>query len=144
MTTENRIGGRARWHRVLQWGVAATALSIILACSPEVLTSEEPACKGPAPSPDPTGLTAVRGVAERTSRNAPGYWEADLGDKGVMVHIPAGPFVMGYTGESDAEPEREVTLDDYWIAKYPVTVTQFGRFVEATGYQTDAERGAGA
>jgi formylglycine-generating enzyme required for sulfatase activity len=51
---------------------------------------------------------------------------------------------MGFSGERDAEPEREVTLDDYWIAKYPVTVAQFRRFVEATGYQTDAERGAGA
>ena len=93
---------------------------------------------------DSIGLRAVRDVADHTSRNAQGYWEADFDGAGVMIHVPAGPFVMGYEGEGDAEPVREVTLDDYWIAKYPVTVAQFRRFVEATGYRTDAENGAGA
>ena len=85
------------------------------------------------------GLNAVRDVAGHTSRNAQGYWEADFEGAEVMIHVPAGPFVMGYEGEGDAEPVREVTLDDYWIAKYPVTVAQFRRFVEETGYRTDAE-----
>ena len=93
---------------------------------------------------DPAGLDSVRRAATRVYRNGQGFWEADLGTAGVMVNIPAGPFVMGLEGESDAEPERSVTLDDYWIGKYPVTVGEFRQFVEVTGYRTDAERGAGA
>ena len=91
-----------------------------------------------------TELTAIRQVAGRVQRNGQGFWEADLGAAGVMVHVPAGPFLMGHGGQSDAEPERQVTLDDFWMGKYPVTVGQFRRFVEATGYRTDAEKGAGA
>jgi formylglycine-generating enzyme required for sulfatase activity/glyoxylase-like metal-dependent hydrolase (beta-lactamase superfamily II) len=99
--------------------------------------------EGPVPG-DLTGLRAVQDVASHTSRNAQGYWEAEFEGAEVMIHVPAGPFVMGFEGEGDAEPVREVTLDDYWIAKYPVTVAQFRRFVEETGYRTDAENGAGA
>jgi formylglycine-generating enzyme required for sulfatase activity len=99
---------------------------------------------GPRPSTDPTGLTEVREVADRVVRNEHGYWEAAIGGFGAMIHVPAGPFIMGFAGERDAEPVREVTLDDYWIAKFPVTVAEFRRFVVATGYRTDAERGAGA
>jgi len=111
-------------HKICFW----TALLVTLAVSSRGLAE----------------LATVRAVSDRVYRNELGFWEADLGAGGVMVHIPAGPFVMGHTGESNADPEREVTLDDYWIAKYPVTVQQFREFVEATGYQTDAERGAGA
>jgi formylglycine-generating enzyme required for sulfatase activity len=37
-------------------------------------------------------------------------------------------------------PVREVTLDPFFIDKYPVTNAQFGEFVRATGYRTEAER----
>ena len=115
-----------------------TAVAVILAIAPVGAAWEAPARYQTA------GVEALKNSAEGVGRNEFGYWEADLGAAGVMVQIPAGPFVMGLDGETDAEPEREVTLDDYWIAKYPVTVAQFRRFVEATGYRTDAERGNGA
>jgi len=57
-----------------------------------------------------------------------------------FIAIPAGSFVMGSdpakdenAGE-DEQPQHEVTLPRYCIARYPVTVAQFGAFVAATGY----------
>lgn len=79
-----------------------------------------------------------------------------------LVEIPAGAFLMGtreediswllqrfggelswYTSET---PQRQVTLPTYYISKYPVTVAQFRRFVEESGYEPedpDAIRGPG-
>lgn len=55
----------------------------------------------------------------------------------VLVYIPAGPFLMGSTADSDPEanedeiPQRTVTLDAYWIDQTEVTVAQYGRCVAA-------------
>ena len=59
-----------------------------------------------------------------------------------LVQIPAGRFLMGSSsGDSDARPVREVRIDyDLHMGRTEVTVRQFRAFVEATGYQTDAER----
>ena len=74
--------------------------------------------------------------------------------KGVkirMVLIPAGTFTMGSTEASikalaatppDEKPAHKVTISKaFWMGKHEVTVGQFRRFVEAKGYQTDAEKG---
>jgi formylglycine-generating enzyme len=71
----------------------------------------------------------------------------ELGD-GVnlqMVLIPAGSFVMGDDhGLDDEQPARRVTITNpFYLGKHEVTVAQFRRFVDATGYKTDAERGTG-
>ncbi len=64
----------------------------------------------------------------------------------VMVVVPAGSFMMGSPeseeGRSDNEgPRFRVTFDrGFALARNEVTVGQFRRFVEATGYETDAER----
>ncbi len=72
-----------------------------------------------------------------------------------MVWIPHGPFVMGIS-ETEIEflasqfeqglvlkekgrfrreqPQHTVTLSDYWIGRYPVTVGQFRVFVGSGGY----------
>ena len=62
-----------------------------------------------------------------------------------FVEIPAGPFVMGsQTGDQDAyddELGNPPLLDIpycYWVARYPVTVAQFGAFWEDGGYEADA------
>lgn len=62
-----------------------------------------------------------------------------------MARIEAGAFLMGAEGpecwEADGEgPVREVTLSPFWIDRTCVTNTQFEAFVEATGYQTEAEQ----
>ena len=60
-----------------------------------------------------------------------------------MVLIPAGEFLMGSSegeGAYDEHPQHRVYLDVYYIDKYEVTNAQFKKFVETTGYVTDAER----
>jgi formylglycine-generating enzyme required for sulfatase activity len=74
---------------------------------------------------------------------------------GEMLRVPAGPFTMG-TGAAEIEwlarefelarrwvekgffgreqPQHSVTLPAFLIARHPVTVGQFGAFVEAGGY----------
>ena len=71
-------------------------------------------------------------------------------DGAEMLHIPAGQFTMGSTPADIAairahypeakealfegeQPQHLVTLDDYYIYKYPVTVAQYRRFAESTG-----------
>ena len=58
-----------------------------------------------------------------------------------MRWIPPGEFRMGSEDFYPEErPVRTVALDGFWIDKRPVTVTEFRRFVKATGYVTVAER----
>jgi formylglycine-generating enzyme required for sulfatase activity len=60
-------------------------------------------------------------------------WAASQKD---MVLIPAGEFVMGSPdgqGEPDEHPRHKVSLDAYFIDKYPVTVRQYKAFAETTG-----------
>jgi formylglycine-generating enzyme len=62
-----------------------------------------------------------------------------------MVRIPGGAFDMG-GDDLDAFPDdgegpvRNVTLSAYLVDATPVTNRQFGAFVKATGYETEAER----
>jgi formylglycine-generating enzyme len=58
-----------------------------------------------------------------------------------MVEIPAGRFRMGSAEFYPEEgPVREVEVDGFAIERHQVTVAQFNRFVEETGYVTVAER----
>jgi formylglycine-generating enzyme len=58
-----------------------------------------------------------------------------------MVWIAGGSFLMGSDHHYPEEaPAHDVTVDGYWIDKYAVTNERFGRFVDATGYVTTAER----
>jgi formylglycine-generating enzyme required for sulfatase activity len=66
-----------------------------------------------------------------------------------MVFVKGGTFTMGCTGEQsdcedDEKPVHPVTVSDFNIGKYEVTVTQFKSFIDATGYKTDAEKGDGS
>ena len=57
------------------------------------------------------------------------------------VWIPGGTFLMGSEEFYPEErPVHRVTLDGFWMDRYPVTVGEFHCFVEATGYVTVAER----
>jgi formylglycine-generating enzyme required for sulfatase activity len=63
----------------------------------------------------------------------------------TFLKIPEGPFLMGHReDEEDSRhkdnPEHEVFLDTYWIAKTPVTVNQFGKFINTSHFTTTAER----
>ncbi|RRR76063.1 MAG: hypothetical protein EI684_03595 [Candidatus Viridilinea halotolerans] len=57
-----------------------------------------------------------------------------------LVHIPAGPFLMGSNGlvSDDEKPQNTLTLPDYWIGRTPITNAQFRSFVEGDGYTNRA------
>lgn len=77
------------------------------------------------------------------------YVAGPIDDGMELVYVPAGDFVMGSTDDdpdafSDEKPRHTVYLDGYWIDKTEVTNAMFARFVDATGYKTDAETDGGA
>ncbi|MHC4321079.1 MAG: formylglycine-generating enzyme family protein [Planctomycetota bacterium] len=60
-----------------------------------------------------------------------------------FVFIKGGCFDMGDTfgvGYDDETPVHEVCINDFYIAKYEVTIGEFKKFVSETGYKTDAEK----
>ena len=57
-----------------------------------------------------------------------------------MVWIPGGEFQMGSDRHYPEErPVHGVAVDAFWMDRYPVTNSEFERFVAATGYVTFAE-----
>jgi formylglycine-generating enzyme required for sulfatase activity len=59
-----------------------------------------------------------------------------------MRLIKGGVFTMGDLfgeGQDDETPIHEVQIEDFYLAQYHVTVEQFTRFIEKTGYKTSAE-----
>lgn len=70
-------------------------------------------------------------------------WTSPI-DGMVMVCVPAGDFLMGADDSiADAlereRPQRNVTVDAFWIDKTEVTNKQFAKFVQSTDYFTWAE-----
>ncbi len=62
-----------------------------------------------------------------------------------MVRLPGGKFLMGTDYEfafpDDGEgPVREIHLSPFLIDRHTVTNERFARFVNATGYRTEAEQ----
>ncbi len=50
-----------------------------------------------------------------------------------MVLIPAGPFSMGSNdGLPNERPERQVTLDAFYIDRQEITIARYAQFLEAT------------
>jgi sulfatase modifying factor 1 len=67
------------------------------------------------------------------------------GNTDGMVLLDGGPFLMG-TDVADGFPEdgegpiRKVTVAPFWIDPLPITNERFARFVDATGFVSEAER----
>jgi formylglycine-generating enzyme required for sulfatase activity/predicted Ser/Thr protein kinase len=102
----------------------------------------------PAEVSGPSGNQAVSAVSEpgvSGPKNSKGFVEIEHPADGMpAVRIPAGEFTMGSDKYSAERPVQQIFLDGYYIDKYPVTNDRFSKFVEATGYVTDAEKeGAG-
>ena len=52
----------------------------------------------------------------------------------AMIWIPGGTFRMGSDKHYPEEaPAHRVTVDGFWMDRYPVTNRQFRKFVKATG-----------
>src|SRR5262245_11870867 len=75
-------------------------------------------------------------------------WErlrVTTGSTEEMVQLDGSKFLMGTESNegfpADGEgPVREVTLDPFYIDRYPVTNRRFEEFVCSTGYKTESER----
>lgn len=60
-----------------------------------------------------------------------------------LVHLPAGRFLQGTSRQYGEEvPVHAVTVPAFWLGQHEVTRGEFARFVAASGYRTEAERGA--
>ncbi|MGE4299333.1 MAG: SUMF1/EgtB/PvdO family nonheme iron enzyme [Desulfovibrionaceae bacterium] len=62
-----------------------------------------------------------------------------------FVRVPGGCFQMGSPAsekdrDADEGPVHEVCVDGFWMGKTEVSRGQFRRFVEQTGYATEAEK----
>ena len=59
-----------------------------------------------------------------------------------IILVKGGTFEMGDVfgeGGENEIPVHRVTLDDFYISSYEVTVGEFKKFVQKTGYKTSAE-----
>src|ERR1700737_2424415 len=62
------------------------------------------------------------------------------GSSAPMAFVPGGTFRMGSDKHYPEEaPVHRVTVDGFWMDRYPVTNRQFKEFVKATGHVTVAE-----
>jgi sulfatase modifying factor 1 len=63
-----------------------------------------------------------------------------------MVPVKGGTYYMGCNSRedshcrSDEQPLHKVTLGNFYLSKYCVTITQFELFINETGYRTDADK----
>jgi len=59
----------------------------------------------------------------------------------MMVRIPGGYFLMGDDNEASYEkPVHQVYVSDFYLDKYEVTVAQYQRFLNDTGYSKKPEK----
>jgi len=65
----------------------------------------------------------------------------DVVNRGSMVWIPGGDFIMGSNKfYREERPARRESVGGFWIDPRPVTNADFREFVRATGYLTTSER----
>ncbi|MDZ4318579.1 MAG: SUMF1/EgtB/PvdO family nonheme iron enzyme, partial [Phenylobacterium sp.] len=102
-------------RRPLALGLGLTVLGVLGGCAQGV--EAQKACLADLTLPDPAEPTAG------------------------MVRLTGGIFAMGASAEHPEEgPPRQVRVGDFWIDQTEVTNAAFARFVDATGYVTQAER----
>ena len=91
----------------------------------------------PTETPSPTGISSPTEILVMVT----GSTLTRLLDGMVMMYVPEGEFTMGNdAGPTNERPQHTVYLDAYWIDRTEVTNAMFALFVEATGYQTNAEK----
>ena len=87
-------------------------------------------------------LIAGQGCRSDGAGAVPSSAGADVrAERDGMVLIKGGAFRMGSNDEMpDEAPAHEVGVESFWMDAREVSVAEFARFVEATGYKTDAEQ----
>jgi sulfatase modifying factor 1 len=82
-----------------------------------------------------SAITKDKGAPEKMTETAQTLHKRET------VLFRGGTFMMGTkTGPAQERPPHQVEVKSFRMDKYPVTVADFRRFIEATGYKTDAEK----
>jgi eukaryotic-like serine/threonine-protein kinase len=116
------------------WGVIFAVVGVLGALIIIALLANQPA---PAYTPQPTFTP----IANPGSQLGIGSTRVSDKDGMTLLHVPAGEFTMGNnSGTAHEKPEHKVYLDAFWIDQTEVTNAMFKKFVDATGYRTDAEK----
>ena len=88
------------------------------------------------------------GLADRLDSLLPRETIDSIPQSGIepeLILIPAGDFIMGSDKLRDPHaydnelPQHRVYLDDFYMARYPVTNAQYRRFVEMEGHRPRPE-----
>jgi formylglycine-generating enzyme required for sulfatase activity len=145
------------YHRICRRSCISTPQWCALACAvalgliPATYARDEETVAEATPLPTAKESTAPEHQGEIAVRT----WDLGAGAKLKMALLTAGSFIMGtgttpermlvtYGGrEADYRneyPQRQVRVEKpFYIGTREVTVGQFRRFVEFTGYRTEAE-----
>ncbi|MGE0825571.1 MAG: SUMF1/EgtB/PvdO family nonheme iron enzyme [Candidatus Binatia bacterium] len=90
-------------------------------------------------------LVADRCGEERiatASRPTENTCQGDASPAEEMVHVPAGPFLMGSNELGltldNERPQHEVTVGGFYVQRFPVTNEAFLQFIDQGGYRTRA------
>jgi ribose transport system permease protein len=125
-------------------GTPAAAELTATPTTPKVLPTPTPVPPPPTPTsrPTPTPAPTKRPAEMTTTVEAEGTEEPTPPPvTDIMAEVPAGLFIMGSdSGAEDEAPAHEVELPTFEIDVFEVTNADFAKFVETTGYQTDAEK----
>jgi len=100
---------------------------------PEINATETPTVE----ITDEPGATA--GSEPPANASQGDAWTSPV-DGMLMAYIPAGEFEMGSNEYDDEKPIHSVYLDAFWMDVTEVTNEMFEKFVQASGYQTTAEK----
>ena len=89
---------------------------------------------------EPTEIPVQTGSQPPSCTDAGLAWQSPQ-DGMTLVCVPKGDFRMGSNdGEPVEQPVHQVYLDAFWVDLTEITNVLFERFVQETGYQTDAEK----
>lgn len=113
------------------------AILISSACNQKASTNGEGAFQNDSVASCVSEGMPSRGIAISEANAA---LDATNFDTLGMVWVPGGSYKMGSNDFPDSQPIHEVEVDGFWMDAHEVTNAQFALFVEATGYQTVAER----
>ena len=101
--------------------------------APEPTATPVPTEEGATPGTEAATATPVEPTDTPTPPPPPVKVEVP------MIAIPAGEFTMGSDHEVE-RPPHTVSVEAFEIDQFEVTSEEFAKFVEGTGYVTDAEK----
>lgn len=90
-----------------------------------------------------TAIIFIFSLAKLEKAYKPCQLPSDIVDS--FIHIEGGGFILGANGMYPEEgPPQKVFVSPFLLQATEVTNNQFAKFVEQTGYVTDAEKGIGS